>query len=160
MSLDQPADCAQDFFTSASFKSGRPVDGLAEVIAEESGEHLKLGDRCLEQLPGCDHDGEFSVFELDCLICCTFEGHVHPCPLACSKIKLMTISTVVVARPAITAAISRLKSNTAYLLQSKKCPSLHGSQLFPRFERVSNLRRHSINEPLHVQEFTLRQSEV
>jgi hypothetical protein len=64
MSLNQPADCAQDFFTRASFQSGRPGGGLAELIAEESAERSKLRDRCLEQLPACDHQGEFSAFEL------------------------------------------------------------------------------------------------
>ncbi len=64
MSLNQPADCAQDFLTRASFQSGRPGGGLAELIAEEGAERLKLRDRCLEQLPACDHQGEFSAFEL------------------------------------------------------------------------------------------------
>ena len=64
MSLNQPADCAQDLFTSASFPSGRPVSGLAELIAEESGERPKLRDRGLEQLPACNHQGEFFALEL------------------------------------------------------------------------------------------------
>ena len=55
MSLNQLADCVHDLFTSASFQSGRPVGGLAELIAEESGERPKLRDRSLEQLPACDH---------------------------------------------------------------------------------------------------------